>query len=423
VVLEEDPQVEEIIARVAALDIGKAELVCCVRVPHEAKPGRRLQEVQTYSTTTRSLLEMADHLRGLGVTRVVMEATSDYWKPVFYLLEAQGFETWLVNARDVKHLPGRPKTDKLDSVWLCKLAERQMLRPSFVPPADIRRLRDVTRYRVDLVGARTAEKQRVEKLLEDAQIKLSVVASDIFGVSGREMMAALVAGRRDPAELAEMAKARMRRKIPALIEAFHGHFTDHHGFLLGKMLARVDALNDDIAELDAAIEEIITPFTRAIERIDEITGFGPIMAAGVIAEIGVDMTRFPTPGHLASWAKYAPGVTESAGKKKGRGSTGRGNRYLARLLGEAAVAAGRTDTFLGERYRRLVRRRGKQKAMVAVGRSMLVIIWHLLSDPEARYADLGSDFYDKRINAERRKRNHIHQLEALGYKVTVEPAA
>ena len=422
-VLEEDPQVEEIIARVAALDIGKAELVCCVRVPHEAKPGRRLQEVQTYSTTTRSLLEMADHLRGLGVTRVVMEATSDYWKPVFYLLEAQGFETWLVNARDVKHLPGRPKTDKLDSVWLCKLAERQMLRPSFVPPADIRRLRDVTRYRVDLVGARTAEKQRVEKLLEDAQIKLSVVASDIFGVSGREMMAALVAGRRDPAELAEMAKARMRRKIPALIEAFHGHFTDHHGFLLGKMLARVDALNDDIAELDAAIEEIITPFTRAIERIDEITGFGPIMAAGVIAEIGVDMTRFPTPGHLASWAKYAPGVTESAGKKKGRGSTGRGNRYLARLLGEAAVAAGRTDTFLGERYRRLVRRRGKQKAMVAVGRSMLVIIWHLLSDPEARYADLGSDFYDKRINAERRKRNHIHQLEALGYRVTVEPAA
>jgi transposase len=423
VVLEEDPQVEEIIARVAALDIGKAEVVCCVRVPHESKPGRRLQEVTTYSTMTRSLLAMADHLRCLGVTRVVMEATSDYWKPVFYLLEAQGFETWLVNARDVKHLPGRPKTDKLDAVWLCKVAERQMLRPSFVPPAEIRRLRDVTRYRVDLVEARTAEKQRVEKLLEDAQIKLSVVASDIFGVSGREMMAALIAGRRDPVELAEMAKTRMRRKIPALIEAFHGHFTDHHGFLLGKMLARIDALNADINELDAVIEELITPFVSAVERIDEITGFGPIMAAGVIAEIGMDMTRFPTPGHLASWAKYAPGVKESAGKKKGRGATGRGNRYLARILGEAAVAAGRTDTFLGERYRRLVRRRGKQKAMVAVGRSMLVIIWHLLSDPEARYSDLGPDFYDRRINAERRKRNHIHQLEALGYKVTVQPAA
>ncbi|TWF77617.1 transposase [Pseudonocardia hierapolitana] len=421
--LEEDPQVEEIIARVAALDIGKAEVVCCVRVPHEGKPGRRLQEVTTYSTMTRSLLGMADHLRCLGVTRVVMEATSDYWKPVFYLLEAQGFETWLVNARDVRHLPGRPKTDKLDSVWLCKVAERQMLRRSFVPPAEIRRLRDVARYRVDLIEARTAEKQRAEKLLEDAQIKLSVVASDIFGASGREMMAALIAGRRNPVELAEMAKARMRRKIPALIEAFHGHFTDHHGFLLGKMLARIDALNADIAELDAVIEELITPFVSAVERIDEITGFGPIAAAGVIAEIGMDMSRFPTPGHLASWAKYTPGVKQSAGRKKGRSPTGPGNRYLARILGEAAMTAGRTDTFLGERYRRLARRIGKQKAIVAVGRSMLVIIWHLLSDPKARYSDLGSDFYDKRINVERRRRNHIHQLEALGYKVTVEPAA
>jgi transposase len=342
---------------------------------------------------------------------------------VFYLLEAQGFETWLVNARDVKHLPGRPKTDKLDAVWLCKVAERQMLRPSFVPPADIRRLRDVARYRVDLVAARTAEKQRVEKLLEDAQIKLSVVASDIFGVSGREMMAALIAGRRDPGELAEMAKTRMRRKIPALIEAFHGHFTDHHGFLLGKMLARIDALTTDIGELDAAIEEIIIPFASAIERIDEIPGFGPIAAAGVIAEIGLDMSRFPTPAHLVSWARYAPQVKESAGKTRGRGSTGHGNRYLARTLGEAVVGAARTDTFLGARYRRLAPRRGKPKAVVAVGRSMLVIIWHLLSDPDAHYVDLGPDFYDRHINAERRKRNHIHQLEALGYKVTVEPAA
>jgi transposase len=222
VVLEEDMQVEEIIARVAALDIGKAELVCCLRVPHEGKPGRRLQEVQTYSTMTRSLLAMADHLRHLGVTRVVMEATSDYWKPVFYLPEAVGFETWLVNARDVKHLPGRPKTDKLDAVWLYKVAERQMLRPSFVPPPEIRRLRDLTRYRVDLVEARTAEKQRVEKLLEDAQIKLSVVASDIFGVSGREMMAALIAGQHDPHVLAQMARGPMRGKISALEEAFPG---------------------------------------------------------------------------------------------------------------------------------------------------------------------------------------------------------
>jgi transposase len=204
-VLEEAHDGEELIQRVAALDIGKAELVCCVRVPGEGKRARRLQEVKAYPTMTRWLLVLADRLRQLGVTRVVMEATSDYWKPVFYLLEAAGFEVWLVNARDVKHLPGRPKTDRLDAVWLCKVAERQMLRPSFVPPPAIRRLRDLTRYRIDLVAVRTAEKQRVEKLLEDAQIKLSVVASDVFGVSGRAMLAALVAGERDPKVLARLA--------------------------------------------------------------------------------------------------------------------------------------------------------------------------------------------------------------------------
>lgn len=422
-VLEVDQQAEEIIERVAALDIGKAELVCCARVPYEGKPGRRCQDVETYSTMTRSLLGMSDHLRCLGVTRVVMEATSDYWKPVFYLLEAQGFETWLVNARDVKHLPGRPKTDKLDAIWLCKIAERQMIRPSFVPPAEIRRLRDVTRYRVDLIEARTAEKQRVEKLLEDAQIKLSVVASDIFGVSGREMMAALIGGQTNPKALAQLARGRMRTKVGLLEEAFTGFFTDHHRFLLTKMLGRVDALSADIAELDTAIEEMIAPFAQAVERLDEIPGIGATAAAVIIAEVGVDMARFPTPAHLASWAKFAPGVKESAGKKKGRGSTGHGNRYLARVLGEAAVSAGRTDTFLGERYRRIARRRGKKKAIVAVGRSTLVIIWHLLADPNARFIDLGPDFYNNRIDPERRKRAHIHQLEALGFKVTIEPAA
>jgi transposase len=422
-VLQETTDREEIIERVAALDIGKTELVCCVRIPHEDRPGRRLQEVETYSTMTRSLLGMADHLGCLGVSRVVMEATSDYWKPVFYVLEAAGFQTWLVNARDVKHLPGRPKTDRLDAVWLCKVAERQMIRPSFVPPPQIRRLRDVTRYRIDLVEARTAEKSRVEKLLEDAQIKLSVVASDIFGASGRDMMAALIAGERDPKVLAQMARSRMRHKITALEEAFTGHFTDHHAFLLAKMLARVDAINTDIAELDTKIEQMIAPFLAAAERLDEIPGIGRIAAAIIISEVGLDMSRFPTAAHLASWAKFSPGVKESAGKKKGKGSTGHGNRYLARLLGEAAVAASKTDTFLGERYRRIARRRGKKKAIVAIGRSILIIVWHLLSDPEARYTDLGSDFYTKRINPERRKQNHIHQLEALGYKVTVEPAA
>ena len=340
--LEEDLQDGEIIARVAALDIGKAELVCCVRVPHEEKPGRRLQEVATYSTMTGSLLAMSDHLRCCGVSRVVMEASSDYWKPVFYLLEAQGHQVWLVNAKDVKHLPGRPKTDKLDAVWLCKVAERQRIRPSFVPPPEIRRLRDVTRYRVDLVGVRTAEKQRVEKLLEDAQIKLSVVASDIFGVSGREMMAALVAGQTNPKMLARLARGRLCAKLDALEEAFTGHFTDHHRFLLGKMLARIDALDADIAELDATIGELIAPFALAVKKLDEIPGVGTTAARVITAEVGVDMSRFPTAAHLASWARFAPGIKESAGQNKGKGTTGHGNRYLARVLGEAAVAAGKT---------------------------------------------------------------------------------
>jgi transposase len=422
-VLEETQDREELIERVAALDIGKAELVCCVRVPSARGSGKRLQEVRTYQTMTRSLLVMSDRLGQLGVTRVVMEATSDYWKPVFYLLEAQGFEVWLVNARDVKHLPGRPKTDRLDAVWLCKVAERQMLRPSFVPPPPIRRLRDLTRYRADLVATRTAEKNRAEKLLEDAQIKLSVVASDIVGVSGRAMLAALIAGERDPKVLARLARTRMRAKLGLLEEAFVGHFTDHHGFLLATMLSRIDQASADIAALERKIEAEIAPFAATADQLDEITGVGRVAAWVLIAEIGVDMGRFPTPGHLTSWARYAPGVKQSAGKRKGAATTGHGNPYLARVLGEAAVAAGRTNTFLGERYRRIARRRGTKKAIVAVGRSILVIVWHLLADPTARFHDLGADFYDTRSNADRNKRNHIRQLEALGYKVTLEPAA
>jgi transposase len=422
-VLEETRDRDQIIQRVAALDVGKAELTCCVRVPGQGGSGRRLQEVRTYQTMTRWLLVMAERLAELGVTRVVMEATSDYWKGIYYLLEAHGFEVWLVNARDVKHLPGRPKTDTLDAVWLCKLAEREMLRPSFVPPQPIRQLRDVTRYRADLVAVRTAEKQRVEKLLEDAQIKLSVVASDIFGVSGRAMLAALVAGERDPKILAQLARTRLRAKLGPLVEAFTGFFTDQHAFLLAKMLARVDQLDADLAELDAKLAELIAPFVAAVDRLDEIPGVGQVAARLLLAELGTDMTRFPTAGHLVSWAKFAPGVKESAGKRKGSGSTGHGNPYLARVLGEAAVAASKTDTFLGERYRRIARRRGKRRAIVAVGRSILVIVWHLLSDPTARFQDLGTGFYDTHINAERVKRNHIRQLEALGYKVTLQPAA
>jgi transposase len=422
-VLEETQDEQEIIERVAALDIGKAELVCCVRVPDPKGGSRRVQEVKAYSTMTRSLQVMADRLLDLGVTRIVMEATSDYWKPPFYLLEAHGFQTWLVNARDVKNLPGRPKTDRLDAVWLCKVAERQMLRPSFVPPVPIRRLRDVTRYRVGLVSDRNREKNRVEKLLEDSQIKLSVVASDIFGVSGRDMMAALIAGERNPQVLAQLARSRMRVKIPQLEEAFVGHFTDHHRFLLAKMLARIDALDADIADLETQIQAQIAPFAGAVARLDEIPGVGATAAAVIIAEVGVDMTRFPTPAHLTSWARFAPGVKESAGRKKGTGSTGHGDRYLARVLGEAAVGASKTNTFLGERYRRIARRRGKKKAVVAVGRSILVIVWYLLRDESTAFHDLGPGYYDSRINPEHKKRNHIRELEALGYKVTLQPAA
>lgn len=421
--LEEIEEREEIIERVAAFDIGKAELVCCVRVPGPPGKTRRVQEVATYRTMTRSLLVLVDRLRELGVTRVVMEATSDYWKPVFYVMEAAGFETWLVNAKDVKHLPGRPKTDRLDAVWLCKVAERQMLRPSFVPPAPIRVLRDLTRYRWDLVAVRTAERQRVEKLLEDAQIKLSAVVSDIFGVSGMDMLHALLEGEREPRVLAHLARGRMRGKLLDLEEAFTGRFDDHHAFLLGKMLSRIEQVNTDIAEVEEQTDAVLVPFAAQVARLEAIPGVGHAAASVIIAEIGVDMTRFPTPGHLCSWARFAPGVKESAGRNKGNGATGHGNVYLARVLGEVAVVAGKTDSFLGERYRRISRRRGKKKAIVAVGRSVLTIIWHLLSDPDTDYRDLGAGFYEAHRSTTAITHQRVRQLEALGYKVTLEPLA
>jgi transposase len=281
----------------------------------------------------------------------------------------------------------------------------------------------LTRYRVDLVAARTAEKNRVEKLLEDACIKLSVVASDIFGVSGREMMAALVAGERDPVVLAQMARSRMRAKIAQLEEAFNGHFDDHHRFLLARMLDRIDSVNADIAAVDEQIEAHLVPFAAAAARLDEIPGIGTVSAAVIIAEVGVDMSRFPTAAHLCSWARFSPGLNSSAGKTKGNGSTGHGNRYLASILGEAAVVVGRSDTFLGARYRRIAKRRGKKRALVAVGRSILVIVWHLLANDDARFTDLGADHITKHINPDAKKRNYIRQLQALGYTVTLTPAA
>jgi transposase len=341
-----------------------------------------------------------------------MESTSSYWKGAYYLLEADGFECWLVNARDIKNVPGRAKTDKADAVWLAKVAERGMCRPSLVHPKPIRQLRDLTRYRRALTQDRSREMQRVEKLLEDAQVKLSSVVSDLFGVSGRAMLEALIAGQRDPAVLAQLARASMRRKIAVLREALDGFFTDHHGRILRMMLDNIDRLSAQIATLDAAIEEAVAPFATQVRQLDEITGAGATVAQELIAEIGVDITRFPSAAHLVSWAKFCPQVHESAGRRK-HTARSKGNPWLAGTLGNIAAAAARTDSFLGARYRRLARRRGKQKAIVAVGNSVLAIVYHLLAEPAARFHDLGASYYDSRIDKHRKARSLASQLQAL----------
>jgi transposase len=433
---------EQIVERVAAIDVAKASGELCTRVPHASIPGKRVTKVWSVAATTNAITALAEQLARERIERVVVESTSDYWRPFVYLLQARGLTVWLVNARDVKQVPGRPKTDKLDSVWLAKLNERGMLRPSFVPPAEIRRLRDYTRLRLDLTEERSRHAQRLEKLLEDALIKLSSVASDILGVSGRAMIEALIAGQRDPQLLAELARGRMRVKRAALVEALTGRFDDHHAELARMLLDQIDALSAKIDALTLRIEALIAqipaaqapavdetrggegddPATAplaAVARLDEITGIGVHTAQVLIAELGLDMRQFPTPGQLVSWAKLSPRTIQSGARNRS-GKTGKGNRYLRGALGEAATAAAKTNTFLGERYRRLVKRRGKLKALVAIARSILVIVWHLLADPAAHYRDLGSDFYAKRIDKNRRQRHLIRQLEALGYTVTLQ---
>jgi transposase len=419
--VEETDEAVELVERVAALDIGKATLTCCIRIPHEENPARRRQEVDEYPTTTRSLLGMADRLRSHGVTLVAMEATSDYWKPAFYLLEAEGFECWLLNAKHVKNVPGRPKTDKLDAVWLAKVVERGMCRPSFVPPKPIRQLRDLTRYRRTLIREQTREKQRLEKILEDAQIKLSATVSDVFGVSGRQMIEAMIAGQRDPKVLAQMARGPMRAKISKLQEALTGHFEDHHGFICQMMLERIDELlSGDLADAADLIELGDLVGERGDHQVDPAAQLLDL-GGELIAEIGVDMTVFPSAAHLVSWAKFAPQARQSVGKAKSA-STGQGNPWLGGTLGEIVAAASRTNTFLAARYRRLIKHRGKGRAIVAIGNSVLTIVWHLLADPQARYHDLGPDFYESRINQQRHQRNLIHQLERLtGQKVILQP--
>jgi transposase len=410
--MDEVDDVDLVVQWVAALDLGKVGLEACVRVPHPHRPGRRMQELRGYATTTAQLLEMAGWLRRWQVQRVVMESTSCYWKGVYYLLEAEGFECWLVNAREVKNVPGRAKTDRADAVWLAKVAERGMCRPSLVHPPEIRRLRDFTRYRRSLVQDRTREQQRVEKLLEDAQIKISAVLSDLHGVTGRAVMDALIAGQRDPHSLARLAKSRARKKTGQLEEALRGFFTDHHATILQMMLDNSDRLTAQIAALDAKIEEAIGPFSRQAARLADIPGVNTVAAAELVAEVGVDMTRFPTAAHLVSWAKFCPQTHQSAGKSISKGH-GRGNPWLAGTLGRIAFANSRADTFLGTRYRRLARRRGKQKAIVATGNSLLTIVYYLLSDPDAKFSDLGPGYYESRINKHRRARDLATQLHAL----------
>ena len=410
--MEEVDDAELVVERVAALDLGKAGLQACVRVPHPQRPGGRMQELRGYGTTTAQLLEMVAWLRQWRVQRVVMESTSTYWKGVYYLLEAEQLDCWLVNAREVKNVPGRAKTDRADAVWLAKVAERGMCRPSLVHPPEIRRLRDLTRYRRALVQDRTREQQRVEKLLEDAQIKISSVLSNLHGVSGRAMMDALIVGERDPRTLAQLAKAQARKKTGALEEALRGFFTDHHATILQMMLDNIDRISAQIAALDARIAETIGPFSRQAAQLADIPGVDTVAAAELIAEIGVDMARFPTAAHLVSWAKFCPQTHQSAGKSRSK-ARGKGNPWLAGTLGRIVFSATHTDTFLGARYRRLARRRGKPKAIVAVGNSVLTVVYHLLSDADLSFCELGPAHYESRINKHRRARDLATQLQAL----------
>jgi transposase len=406
--------------RVCGIDIGKAQMVATIRVPSERDRARRAAETRSFGTTQGQVLALADWLRTWQVPAVVMEATGDYWKGPFYRLEAEGFECVLADARQVKHLPGRPKHDPGDSKWLAACFERGAITPCFVAAPEFRVIRLHTRYRRDLTEERTREKQRAEKLLESAAIKLSSVLTDLHGVTGRDIMNHLIGGERSPKALAQLARARARRKISELQAALEGaeFFTAEHAALLAAMLGRIDRLNADIAGLTEVIERLLAPYEQQLQQAESMPGWGRRSAEDALAETGADMSRFPSGAHLASWAGRTP-LDNSSGKRKGKAKSKKGNRYLAAVTGETAVAAGKTATREGARYRRLARRRGNAKACVAVGNTQLKVYHALLSRPGTRYEDLGPDYYERQRDTRRQVAHHVGKLGALGFEVTL----
>ena len=408
---------DRVVERCCGLDVHKASVTACVKVPAESG-GPPHQEVGEFATTTQGLLKLRDWLASFEIELVGMEATGVYWKPIYYLLE-DDFECWLLNARHLKNVPGR-KTDVKDAEWICQLVEHGLVHPSFVPPKEIRELRNLTRYRKAQIEERTREVQRLDKVLQDAGIKLSCVATRVLGVSGRAMLDVLVEGTTDAEVLAELARGKLRSKLPALRDALEGRFSSHHALMVGKILAHIDYLDESIAELSVEIERVIAPFSDKVELLDTIPGVDRKTAEVLIAEIGVDMGQFPTHAHLASWAGMCPGNDESAGKRRS-GKTRKGSKWLRSALIEAARAAARSrGTYLAAQYARLKGRRGSKKAAVAVGHSILVICYHVL-EREVPYEELGEDYFHRHRSGEAYTKRLVRQLERLGHKVALEP--
>lgn len=407
--------------RCCGLDVHKRIIVACLMIL--TADGRLTKEIRSFGTMTQDLLAFSDWLLAAGCTHVAMESTGSYWKPVWNILEGK-FELMLVNAQHIKAVPGR-KTDVKDCEWIAELLRHGLLRGSFVPDREQRELRELTRYRTSLIGERAAEVNRVQKTLEGANIKLSSVASDVMGKSGREILAALVAGsilHGRTGAMAELAQGKLRSKLPELRQALAGQMGSHQRFMLAEQLAHIDDLDETIARLEGEIGERMRPFEEVIARLDVIPGVGRRTAEVIIAEVGTGLGRFPTAGHLASWAGMCPGNNESAGKRK-TGKTRKGNSALRVALVEAANAASRKkNSYLQVQYRRLVARRGKKKAAVAVGHTILVIAYHLITNKESFYQDLGAHYFDER-DKQRVERRLVHRLEALGYAVSLQSAA